>query len=70
VNGTAEQYDRLVDVDGNYTYVGEAEPGSAQSGSIWRIKRITETGEDLEIVWANGSAEFDKVWDDRASYSY
>jgi len=70
VNGTAEQYDRLVDVDGNCTYVGEAEPGSAQSGSVWRIKRITETGEDLEIVWANGSAEFDKVWNDRASYSY
>lgn len=64
------QYDRLVDVDGVYTYVGEATPGTNKSDATWRIKRIEEIGDDLEILWANGSAEFDKTWDSRSTYTF
>lgn len=68
------QYDKLVDEDpdNGYTYVGEATPGSTKGQSVWRIKRIYEYGPDgdLDILWADGTADFDKIWDDRASYTY
>jgi hypothetical protein len=66
------QYDKLVDTDENtgFIYVGEAVPGSNKANPIWRIKRVKEIGDDLEIIWANNSADFDKVWDDRATYEY
>lgn len=52
------------------TYVGEALPGTAESAPAWRIKKITETGSDIDIEWADGAATFTKVWDDRLSLSY
>jgi hypothetical protein len=69
------QYDKLVDeqtvANTSYTYVGEAAPGSVSSASVWRIKRITEYANGyLEIIWANDTDAFDKVWNDRASYTY
>jgi len=64
------QYDKIIDQDGDFTYIGEAEPGSVRSNPVWRIKRVYELGDDLEIIWADNSAEFDKVWDDRATYEY
>lgn len=64
------QYDRLVDTDGDYTYIGEATPGSARDAAAWRIKRVYEIGDDIEIVWADNTADFEKVWDNRATYEY
>jgi len=64
------QYDRLVDTEGDYTYIGEAIPGSARDAAVWRIKRVYEQGDDIEIVWANNSADLQFVWDDRATYEY
>jgi len=68
------QYDKLVDEDpdNGFTYVGEAVPGTTKSQPIWRIKRIYEFGADgdLDILWANGTADFDKTWNDRATYTY
>lgn len=51
------------------TYVGEAAPGSATAAAVWRIKRI-DTTSGVSIKWAGGTAEYDKVWDNRASLSY
>jgi hypothetical protein len=70
--GMEKQYDRLVDTDeeNGYIYVGEAEPGSNRANPVWRIKRVLEIGEDIEIIWADNSAAFDKVWDDRATFEY
>jgi len=64
------QYNRLIDVEGSYTYVGEALPGTGESDAKWRIKRIEEVGDDFNILWAEGSANFDRIWDDRASFTY
>ena len=68
------QYDKLVDEvpADNYTYVGEAVPGTTKSQALWRIKRVFEATDDcdLEILWANGTADFDKTWNDRATYTY
>lgn len=53
----------------NAVYIGQADPGTSVATAGWRIKRILEsTG--THVDWANGTAAFDKVWDDRLTYSY
>ena len=61
---------QLDEVDTSTTYIGEAEPGSLTSNSVWRIKRIIETGPDSEITWADGDSDFDNIWDNRLSLTY
>lgn len=58
-----------------FIYIGEADPGTATSSALWRIKRIEvviDVGgrEDLSTLWADGNASFDNIWDDRLSLSY
>lgn len=70
---TMRAYSKQVDeVDATTTYIGEANPGSGTdfSSAVWRIQQITFTGDDIQILWAEGNSDFDKVWDDRESYSY
>lgn len=70
------QYDRLIDevVQGanTYTYIGEASPGATANTAVWRIKRVYESSDSTvtEILWANNSEDFDKVWADRTTYSF
>jgi len=55
------------------TYVGKAQPGSATSAAVWQICRIDESGTtevELIITWADGNKNFDKIWDNRTTYSY
>lgn len=56
----------------NVEYIGEAAPGTATSEVKWRIQKITYNamGLPLTIKWANGSADFDKEFDERTSYAY
>lgn len=57
-------------IDDTTFYRGEAVPGTATSAALWRVQRITITGDDLVIEWADGSANFTKIWDDRLSLTY
>lgn len=61
---------QLDEASSSVTYVGGAAPGSATSSAAWQIKKITTTGADIAITWADGDAEFDNVWDDRATLTY
>lgn len=62
---------RYVAVNSALAYAGEAEPGAMGSEPVWRIKRLdTAANGDVIVLYANGTASFDKVWDERASYSY
>lgn len=58
--------------DGNPIYMGEAPPGTLTSDPKWRIRKFTwySATAVLRIQWAAGSAERDKVWDNRAGYTY
>lgn len=73
--GTAEDevpYSKRIDfVTDSVLYKGEAQPGSAESAQVWRIRRITfsNDGDSLE-EWAAGTAAFDKAWTNRASFTY
>lgn len=66
-----EVYDIEVDTSvPNVTYVGQALPGTSSSVASWRVKKITETSTGSSVDWANGSAEFVHVWDDRLAFTY
>lgn len=51
------------------TYVGFASPGTVTSVASWRIMKIDESS-GTSVTWADGDADFDNVWDNRASLSY
>ena len=70
-NGTSANYKTLVDeASSTVTYVGYALPGTVTSAVDWRVKRLTESGNDLNVEWADGDDLFDNVWDNRAALSY
>ena len=60
---------------GNLLYIGEAQPGTADSAAAWRIKRITFTDDvdgdtDSVTEWADGAATYDQIWNDHLSLTY
>lgn len=57
-----------IDEGATYTYVGQAVPGTATSAAEWIIKRIeNSTG---NILFADGNANLDNIWDNRAILTY
>lgn len=58
-----------IDESGSITYIGKAVPSSATSASAWQIRKIDATS-GTSITWASGDANFNKVWDDRATLTY
>ncbi len=65
------QFAVIIDESGDLTYVGHADPGTATSAALWRIRRLDASSDpDLTIMWADGDDSFDNVWDNRATLSY
>lgn len=57
--------------DGKQEYIGFAKPGTDVSASGWQIKKLSYSGFNIiSILYAGGNLGFDKIWDDRESYSY
>ncbi len=64
-------YDKLIDdASSTISYFGEALAGSLTSGAVWRIYRWEESGTSSYKRFADGSTNFDKIWDNRATYDY
>ena len=61
---------KIDEVSATTTYVGEAGPGRATSAAVWRIRKIDISGTVTTESYADKSTDFNKVWDDRLSYSY
>ena len=52
-------------------YRGEAAVGSTETAASWRIRKIVLAGDgDVTETWASGTANFDKQWSLRATYTY
>lgn len=65
--------DREIDfIDDDNWYVGYAPAGTATSATGWKIvfNSIYNAEGDSTKAWADGSADYDKVWDDRLTYTY
>lgn len=73
-NSTDEEFLMLADYVGgtDAIYIGKAVPGSATSDEKWKIRKFTYDGNHniLSILFADGVAAYDKIWDDRADYDY
>ena len=66
------RFKKIVDETGApaLTYVGYSEPKTATSANEWMIVAITVAGAVTSTLFADGSALFNKKWDDRATYTY
>lgn len=63
--------DRADMVGTTLIYRGQAAPGALESAGLWRIRRLTiGTDDDVTTEWADGNANFDNIWADRAALSY
>jgi YD repeat-containing protein len=58
-------------------YIGKARPGSAQTASVWQIRKLTydANGNIIQIAWpknaqGNPSNDFEFQWSARAGYTY
>ncbi len=60
------------DSDNNPLYVGYAAPGVATSTAGWQICKCTydANGNLDDRKFADGVNDYEKVWDDRATYAY
>lgn len=65
-------YSKRIDfVTDNELYRGEALVGTQETSSLWRIRRITiGVDGDVTETWAGGTADFNKTWANRTSFSY
>lgn len=56
----------------NPIYIGVASPGTATSSALWKIIKLTFDGNNnvTAIQYANGTPNFDQIWDNRSSLSY
>lgn len=61
---------RVDEAPGGVTYVGTAAAGALPGAATWRIKRLTESGGDVTVEWADGDTDYDNIWNDRASLTY
>jgi len=61
---------RLDEASSTVSYVGKAAPGTAETAAAWKISRITVTGTVTKIELADGNANYDNIWDNRASLTY
>lgn len=60
------------DASNNLEYFGLAKGGTAKSAALWLIKNLLYDASNnlTDVQLANGSIQFDQVWDDRAALSY
>lgn len=63
-------YTTLLDDQGAISYVGKASLNSATNSAVWQIRKISQDGTVLSILYADGDDSFDNVWDNRASLVY
>jgi hypothetical protein len=65
--------DRYDIVSTTIFYRGQALPGSSDASAVWRLWKVTVNTSGTttaSVTWANGTNSFDKVWNDRATYTY
>lgn len=55
----------------NTIYIGTANSADSDTSKpVWSIKRVTISGDDLDIEWADGAKTPNQKWTDRATLTY
>lgn len=70
VNSSISHIINIDETDSENIYIGKAEIESTNNQAVWQIKKLIIVGLETDIRFAEGTDSFDKVWDDRASYTY
>lgn len=68
--GTLDEAKRYDNVTDSTFYHGWAVVGANPASAVWKICKVTLTGDDAVTTWADGNTDYDNVWNDRASLSY
>lgn len=55
--------------DASGGYVGYAAAGSPTSSPVWQITKL-DLSSGVVVTFANGSSDYNQIWDNRASLSY
>lgn len=57
---------------GNPEYLADAAPGSGMDEMEWRIRKFIYDGSGkwIATLFASGNTQFNKVWNDRSTYTY
>lgn len=66
----AQYQNKVEDISTGVFLVGRAVEGSGTSEAVWQIKKVVEVVDGMIFYFANGSDNYNKVWDDRSSYTY
>lgn len=61
---------RVDEASATVTYIGNADVGASESGSVWQIQRLTISGVSTTLEYADGDENFNNVWSNRAALSY
>lgn len=61
---------RLDEATSTVTYVGKAAVGTGAASASWQIYRLTLSGSETIIEYADGNDSFDNTWSNRASLTY
>lgn len=63
---------KRIDTVGDFVYIGEADPGTAEDVAFWRISRVfvDPVTDDISITWAGTTANFDKLWTEHLTLTY
>jgi hypothetical protein len=73
IASASDDYASVIRVSGtapSYTFIMTALPGTLTGDSDWKIKRIYEDGESVNIDWADGNNNFDNAASGYLSASY
>lgn len=69
-SGTASQRILVDQVSSSLSYVGYAVFDAQEASAKWLIFRLQLTGTVTKKSFADTSLAYDKVWNDRATYTY
>ncbi len=63
---------RRLDYDGaNLVYLGVAPIGASEDDPYWQIQKFFYSGSNLlKNLWADGDAQLDNIWTERATLTY
>jgi hypothetical protein len=69
-----KKFRAVLDSNGSYLYIGYAPAGVSTSEPKWQIQKFkfddSFTTTPISSDFANGQDDFNKIWDNRTSYTY
>lgn len=67
---TSDQAVRIDEPSKTVNYFGYASVGTSDAAASWKIKKLVTSGSVTTIQWADGDANYDNIWSNRASLTY